>query len=118
MSDEAVARLTVPLTGNERLVASAFAGYLYARIAGADGTLTRAYDEFLGGGTLGYKFPNVPLSALASYTVLSLRGGDAPGFPIAGRAYQYVFVTLRSDLFWGRGTPSLFGEPSEQVRGR
>lgn len=110
VTDSAIVRLAVPLTRNERLVASVFGGYIYARIAGADGTLTRAYDQFMGGASLGYKIPNVPLSALATYSVLSQRGGDAPGYALSSRAFQYVFVTLRSDLVWGKGTPALFGE--------
>jgi hypothetical protein len=118
LADEAIVRLAVPLTRNERLVVSGFGGYVYARIADANGSLARAYDQLLGGLSLGYKVPNVPLSALANYTVVSQRGGSAPGFPVAGFAYQYVFITLRSDLVWGKGTPALFSEPSDQVRGR
>ena len=118
LSDQAIARLAVPLTRSERLVASAFGGYVYARIAGTDGSLTRAYDQLLGGASMGYKFPKVPLSAVASYSVVSQRGGMAPGFTVSSLAYQYVFVTLRSDLVWGRGTPALFGAAAEPVPGR
>jgi len=48
---------------------------------------------------------------VASYSVVSQRGGLAPGFAVSSLAYQYVFVSLRSDLVWGKGTPALFGEP-------
>src|SRR5262245_5978878 len=37
LSDQAIVRLAVPLTRNERLVTTAFGGYIYARIAGVDG---------------------------------------------------------------------------------
>jgi len=111
VSDSAIARLAVPLTRNERVIASGFGGYLYARIADTNGSLARAYDQLLGGASLTYRFPKVPLSAVASYSVVSQRGGLAPGFAVSSLAYQYVFVSLRSDLVWGKGTPALFGEP-------
>jgi len=109
LADNVIARLAIPLTRNDRVVAGGFGGYSYARIADTNGHFARAYDAFVGGLTMAYRFPKMPLVAMASYTVTSQRGGDVPGFMIPDRGYQYVFLTLRGDLAWGRGTPPIFG---------
>jgi hypothetical protein len=109
LADQVTARLAIPLTRNDRVVAGGFGGYSYARIADANGHFSRAYDAFVGGLTLAYRFPKMPLVAMASYTVTSQRGGDVPGFMIPDRGYEYAFLTLRGDLAWGRGTPPIFG---------
>jgi hypothetical protein len=109
LADQIVGRVAVPLTRSERVVVGGFGGYSYARIADANGEFERAYDQFLGGLTLMFRFPKMPLSLLGSYTVMSQRGGSVPGYEVEDRASQYVFFTLRGDIAFGRGTPPIFG---------
>jgi hypothetical protein len=110
ITDQALARLAVPVARSERIFVGGYGGYIYARVANGEAQLDRLFDAFVAGASLTYRFKSVPLAAAASYMVLSQRGSSLPGRgEIADYARQYMLISLRADLAWGPGTPPLFG---------
>jgi len=111
ITDQVLAKLAVPLTRSELYYVGGFGAYAYSRFAGDPSTsgTTRAYDQILGGASLIAKARNMPLAASLSYTVLSQRGSNIPGRPIANLARQAVILTISGTFAWGPGTPPLFG---------
>jgi hypothetical protein len=111
LSDQVMARFIIPLTRNELLYVGGFGGYVYARVADASQNMTRAYDQFIGSASVILRFTGTRLVAAATYTALSQRGSDVPGYAVNDLARQTVLITLRGELAWGPGTPPLFGGP-------
>jgi hypothetical protein len=111
LSDQIMARVVVPLTKNERLYFGGNGGYLYARVADGNQHTTRAYDQFIGAASLAMRFPGMRIAAAATYTVISQRGSNVPGYGVLDFGRQSVLLSVWSDLSWGPGTPPLFGGP-------
>ena len=109
LSDAVLARLAVPLTRNERLFVGGYGGYVYARVADANQSTTRVYDQLMGSVSLILRLSTARVVMAATYTVMSQRGSDVPGYGVPDLARQFVLLSIRCDLAWGAGTPPLFG---------
>jgi len=106
VSDQVIARVAMPLGRSENLYVGAFGSYIYARLATEGGSLTRAYDQFQGGGSLFYHSQRSPIGGALTYTALSQRGN---GVQTQSMAYQSLLLSISGAFAWGPGTPPLFG---------
>lgn len=111
MTDQAIARVALPLTKRELLFLGGYGGYAYARISNGVNSLEHNYDQLTGGISLYSKFPHLPLTAALTYVALTQRGNSSTAMTVPDLARQSVFFTLSSELAWGPGTPPLFGGP-------
>ncbi len=106
VTDQVIARVAVPLGRSENLYVGGFASYIYAREATQGGSLTRAYDQFQGGGSLFYRSQRSPVGGALTYVALTQRGN---GTLTQSMAYQSLLLTISGAFAWGPGTPPLFG---------
>jgi hypothetical protein len=109
LSDQAIVRVALPLTRSELVYFGGFGGYAYARIADNQGSLTRAYDQFIGGASLIARLRQLPVSGVLSYTVISQRGNVLAGRSVPDLGRQAVMLNIVGTFAWGPGTPPLFG---------
>ena len=109
INDQLIVRLALPLTRSERLFVGGWGAYTYARISDQQQSLTRLYDQFVGGATLTGRVANWPLAFALSYMALSQRGSDVPNNSVASLARQTMFLSVRGVFGWGPGTPPIFG---------
>jgi hypothetical protein len=111
LTDQVVARVALPLTKREEVFIGGYGGYLYSRVADANGELQRSYDQFTGGLSLYGRIPRLPLTAAITYVALTQRGSALVNYAVSDLARQSLFVSVTGALAWGPGTPPLFGGP-------
>ena len=106
VTDQVIARVAMPLGRSENIYVGGFGSYIYARQATEGGSLTRAYDQFQGGGSLFYRSQRSPIGGALTYTALTQRGN---GVQTQSLAYQSLLLSISGAFAWGPGTPPLFG---------
>jgi hypothetical protein len=104
LNDEIVARAALPLTASELTLVSGYAGYLYSRIADADGTFHHAFDTRTAGAALTRKFRNRPFALSLLYTITDQKGVSIGGLPALDLERQTLMLTLTGIFAWGPGT--------------
>ena len=107
ISNQLIARVSMPLSARELVLVSGYAGYTYANKANGSGEQPRAFDSFQAGASLVAHLPTLPFWGSLDYIVVDQRGsGTTDEFPDLFR--QSIFVTIGGTFMFGRGTPPLF----------
>ncbi|HVZ74041.1 MAG TPA: hypothetical protein VHJ20_16795 [Polyangia bacterium] len=110
LNDNAMARLTLPLTRNERAVVSGYGGLVYGRIP----TGGRAYDQRIAGALFALRGQDWPLWLTLDYSFSDQHGngqvdavtGAITGFPDLRR--QVILLSVGGTFIFGPGTPPIF----------
>lgn len=106
INDQASLRLTIPLNRSEFAVLSGFAIYTRARPADAISAAYN-YDQAAVGGTLSYRFRELPFSGSLTYTMIDQQGTTSTGEPLDLIRHTF-FLNLTANLQWGPRTPPAF----------
>jgi hypothetical protein len=109
VNNQAVLRLTLPLTRDETAVVSGQAGYLFANPA--DAQFTRAFDQRTASVDLGSRFGKLPLYGTIEYTVLSQHGGSTSTVQAQDIFRWSLTLNIRALFTFGPGTPPILGAP-------
>jgi hypothetical protein len=112
ISDQIFARLALPLGKSELYYVAGYGGYVYARMVNDTLTLTRAFDQLVGGLSLAARLQKLPVFASVTYLVVDQRGSGGPNDPqgeIPDLARQTVMLNVAGTFAFGRGTPPIFG---------
>ena len=112
ISDQIFFRLALPLGKSELYYVAGYGGYVYARTANDRLTLTRAYDQLMGGLSLSAHLRKLPIFASLTYLLVDQRGSGSPNDPqgeIPDLARQTVMVNVAGTFAFGRGTPPIYG---------
>jgi hypothetical protein len=108
ITDQAMARLMLPLTRRELAFIAASGSYTYARRVDANDQLTRAFDLVSGGLSLTAHLARYPLFGSLDYTIIDQRGSNTTGGVIPDLVRQTVLISVGGTFMWGPGTPSPF----------
>jgi hypothetical protein len=112
ISDQIFFRLALPLGKSELYYVAGYGGYVYARMANDRLTLTRAYDQLMGGLALSARLRRLPVFAALTYLLVDQRGSGGPNDPqgeVPDLARQTVMVNIAGTFAFGRGTPPIYG---------
>jgi hypothetical protein len=107
VSDQALARLSLPLTSRELVVVSGFGGFTSARLVDSQGHLARAYDQWSVGTSLTARFARLPFAGALEYTFIDQNGDSGSAGAIPSLVRQTVMLVFGGTFLWGPGTPSL-----------
>jgi hypothetical protein len=109
VNNQALLRLTLPLTRDESAVVSGMASYLYANPA--DAQFTRAYDSRSAAALIGSRIGRLPLYASLEYTVMSQHNNPNVMTPAPNLFRQVLMLNIRASFTFGPGTPPILGAP-------
>jgi len=109
INNQAVLRLTLPLTRDETAVISGMAGYTFANPS--NDQFTRAYDQRVAQLTVGTRFGRLPLYGTLDYSLLSQHGNPTAATHVPDLFRQVLMLNIRASFTFGPGTPPILGAP-------
>lgn len=108
VSDQVLARLSLPLDKRELVILSGVGSYIFARLTDGQGNLTRGFTQWSAGPSLMVRFAHLPLLAAMEYTLTDQTGDDGTGSgAIPSLVRQTLMITVGGTFAWGPGTPPL-----------
>ena len=107
INNQAVLRLTLPLTRDETAVISGMAGYTFANPS--NDQFTRAFDQRIASALIGTRFGKLPLYGTLEYSVLSQHGNANVMSPVPDLFRQVLMLNLRASFTFGPGTLLILG---------
>jgi hypothetical protein len=111
INDQAVARLALPLTTDERLNVIGFSGYTYARAAFSSRSgfsSQRVYDQRMAGVSLTGHTRTLPFWGSLDYSILDQHGNADGGGVFPDQRRQTIMLTVGGAFVFGAGTPPVF----------
>lgn len=114
VSDQALARLSLPLDKRELVILTGVGSYIFARLTDSQGNLTRGFTQWSAGPSLMMRFAHLPFVAALEYTLTDQTGDDGSGAgAIPSLVRQTLMLTFGGTFAWGPGTPPLLHGSSE-----
>ncbi len=114
VSDQVLARLSLPLDKRELVILSGVGSYIFARLTDGQGNLTRGFTQWSAGPSLMVRFAHLPFLGAVEYTLTDQTGDDGTGGGvIPSLVRQTLMVTFGGTFAWGPGTPPLLHGSSE-----
>jgi hypothetical protein len=111
INDQAVARLALPLTKDERLNVIGFGGYTYARAAfspRSGWSSQRVYDQRMAGVSLTAHARTLPFWSSLEYSLMDQHGNVDTGGNYPDLRRQTIMLTVGGAFVFGAGAPPVF----------